>query len=148
MNIEIEDTDQGFDKLMKTLRGLDGQAAYVGLFEPELATRGHRHELGEGVPERPWLGPATDQATQRGLTVAANELGLALDGKQSGAEALAVTGAVFENAARTYVEAGNVGGPPLTELAKRRDPRKLIDTGEMIGALETRVADSIEGEDA
>ena len=148
LTLEIIDEKWAPRELEAQLRRFDGQAAYAGLFDPEQATKGFRHEVGEGVPERPWLAPSADAETEQALRVAALEIGDSLEGDQSPEDALEIVGEVFEDGARYYVEAGRVGGPPLSAQAKRNDPRKLIDTGDMIAALETRVAKSIPGEDA
>jgi len=149
LSLEIIDEKWGPGQLEAQLRKFDGEAVYVGNFDQVVAERGYRHETGEGVPTRPWLGPATDAATEEALRVAAREFGASFEGAQTPTEALDETGGVFEQAARAYVRDGKVKGKDLSDAAKRRDPRKLVHSGEMTGdGLETKVAKSIPGEDA
>jgi hypothetical protein len=148
LTLTISDDRKKWDALMGELSGLDGSAVFAGIVDPELATRAARHELGEGPPKRLFAAPAADQAAGRAMSKARRELGAVLDGQQDRDDALQEVGEVFEDAVRDYVELGRVGGKPLKEAAQRNDSRALIDTGDMIDALETIVAPSIDGEDS
>jgi hypothetical protein len=141
MSIAITDDSTDFDAVRSRLLAFNGRAGLAGIFDPELATRGGRHELGAGVPRRPWLSASTGAQAQPLIRTASDEVGDVIDGDQSADGALDVMATQLADAAIDYVERGQVGGPELSEQAKRNDPRKLIDTGDMIDAVEARVVD-------
>lgn len=139
VTITITDERAEYDATRRRLRAFDGRAAEAGLLDAEQATKGWRHELGKGVPERPWLAPSADQATRKMFRTAKREIGKVADGDARAIEALKTMGEVLEIAARDYIERGRVRGDDLSDAAKRKDRRKLIHDGAMVGALKTKV---------
>lgn len=138
-----------FDEVRKRLGPLTNLAARAGLFDPAQAVKGAAHEFGvEGqsadkprIPKRPWLGPAADLAIRKAAAVAARSLGQLLDGAITAKETMAANGQVFEDAARARILDNNVGGIALdpATVKRKRDPRTLVDSGDMVDSLETRV---------
>jgi hypothetical protein len=139
MSIAITDDSSDFDALRSRLAAFNGRAGLAGLFDQDEATKGGRHEFGDGVPQRTWLSSSTDAEAPRLVSTAASEIGDVVDGDQAADDALEVMAKQLADAAVAYVEGGRVGGPALSEQAKRTDPRKLIDEGDMIGSVEARV---------
>jgi hypothetical protein len=146
VTITITEDRRVWDAVAPRLASLGGVAARVGLHEPEQAVKGQRHEFGFGVPARPWMGPATDNARETAGDKSRHEIGDVVDGKTSIESAMEGVGEVIAKAQRDIILDGQVGGPPLSEQAKRRDPRKLYDTGAMVGSIETRVGEDKAGE--
>ena len=139
VKITITDNRKEFDAVQGRLRGLGRLSVGAGLFEAVQAAKGFWHEFGLGVPARPWMGPATDDARERGAVAAEKALIRVITGAESPADALGEVGEVFADAQRAIIEEGRVGGPPLSLEAMRNDPRKLIDTGDMVRSIESRV---------
>lgn len=142
MSVTITDDSAKFDATAKRLDALDGLSGLAGLFDQESAEKGWRHEKGEGVPRRPWLSASTDAITPKLGTESEREIGKVVDGNSTAKEALGELAETTADAAVSYVEGGKVQGKALSKAAKRRDPRKLIDSGKMIGDMETDVVAS------
>jgi hypothetical protein len=137
--ITITDDRKVWDRVRGDLGELEGLAAYSGLHDERNATLGHRHEFGEGVPRRPWLTPAADGAAGELEAVAATEIGAVIDGRSSPEAATTAMGDVISSAASAYIKGAKVGGPIKRAInwIRSGDPRKLIDSGEMVGAIKT-----------
>jgi hypothetical protein len=139
ISIKVVDNREQFDAVADRLSGLDGLAARVGLHDAAQAAKGLWHEFGLGVPARPWMGPASDEARDPGAAEAERAVVRVINGAASPVAAVTSIGEVFAAAQRAIINEGRVGGPPLSEQAKRNDPRKLINTGAMVGSIETKV---------
>ena len=55
-------------------------------------------------------------------------------------------GEVVAQAQRDIILNGQVGGPELSEQAKRKDPRKLFHTGEMVRSIKVEAGPDKGGE--
>jgi hypothetical protein len=139
VSIKIVDSDKEFEAVRVRLGGFEGLAARAGLFDPIEAAKGFWHEFGRGVPARPWMGPASDAAQERAGAEAEKAVIRVLNGAATAEDGLDEIGHIFAEAQRSIIEDGRVGGPPLSERAKRNDPRKLIDSGDMVDSIESRV---------
>lgn len=137
--LKITDERKTWDSTRHALKSFDGVAVSVGLFEPEQASKGYRHEFGVGVPARPWMAPSSDGAVKPVGTVAEREVGKLIDGKATAPAGMLATGQRMADAMRDYIIDGKVGGDPLTDGAKRRNPRKLIHSGTMVDSLEAKI---------
>ena len=139
--LTLTDDRKDFDELAARLADFAGLAGAAGLFEQVEATKGGRHEFGvggsesgiagpgedtnsPGVAARPFLGPSTDAAIPRLQSLADVTIGAVVDLKRTATKALDVMAEEVAEAAQTYIEAGRVGGPELSEQAKRNDPRQ------------------------
>lgn len=137
--LTIEDDGGEFEATRARLEAFDELNGLAGLFDAELAERGARHELGRGVPARPWLSASTDGMVPKLGTLAESKVGDVVADGESADAAMGTLAQAVADSAQDYVRSGKVGGPPLSAQAKKRDPRKLIDTGEMVGAVVAKV---------
>jgi len=145
VTITVTDDRKEFDAVRKRLAGFD-LAAMVGLHDEELATIGWRHEDGDGVARRPWIGPAADLAVPKLTTRMEAEAGKVSDGAQTARGAVTDVGDQAAQAIKLYVEGGEVKGKALSDAAKRKDSRKLIHDGDMVEAVESKIVKTSEAE--
>ncbi len=152
MATTITDKDHGYARLLRATRERV-PGVFVGLLTEEqhkdseltVPEIGEIHELGLGVPARPWLRPVVDGRTafirERLRRVAQ---GVAL-GKVTAAQGMDLLGQALVNAIRARIRAGI---PP--ELADSTKASKgankdtpLIHTAQFIGAITHKVGDKV-----
>ena len=104
------------------------------------------HELGAGVPKRGWISSTFDRVRGAVETNAKILVGHVLDGKLDLEKALGILGAKFASDVKETVVGGEQIPPPnapstlARKLSKTREgstgePRTLVDTGRMLGAV-------------
>ena len=140
MKIEITTQMQAGagEQALKQLLALDGKAVRAGLFVPELATRGATHEFGSGrIPARPWASTAADNGAPALGTAAGKAIASVADGRAPASEALDEIGATSAEQLRNIIERDQVPGPELAPatVTRKGHARKLIDSGDMVGAI-------------
>lgn len=130
------------ERALEQLLGLDGRSVAAGLFEPEQAAKGIRAEFGTSdVPARPWASVAADDGAGKLASVAERELGRVGDGRATGDQALQAIGDAEAAQLRDVILSGRVEGPALAPatVARKGNATKLVDTGDMLGAIEAKL---------
>lgn len=141
MKVELQDIDMGYAAMSASLAKMAGALVETGLFDPEQATKGNRHEFGTSrIPARPWLSVAADT----GAPKIGDAMVKATDEVIAGASpkaALERAGETTAQIAKNVLGTNQVGGPPLAASTVRRkgNDRKLVDTGAMRDAIESKV---------
>ena len=140
MKIEITTQMQAGagERALEQLLALDGKAVRAGLFVPELATRGATHEFGSGrIPARPWASTAADNGVPALGTAAGKAIADVADERSTASEALDKIGAIAAKQLREIIERDQVPGPALADstIKRKGHARKLIDSGDMLGAI-------------
>lgn len=140
--LDLADDRERFDRLGADLTELASNAAVAGLFDPGEATKGYRHETGQGVPRRPWMSAGADAVASRAGDTATKQLRAVVGGsKRSPAEATKALAELFAKALRDLLSSGQAPGPAIDSAASG-DARPLVDSGDMLRAIEARVVPS------
>jgi hypothetical protein len=136
----IKERDRGWASIETEVRRSDDWQLLVGLFDPDLATRGAFQEFGSAtIPQRPFLRSTMD--SERGSIGAEMERisKLILDGKSSARREFEKLGqSLVPKVQRTIEQWTSPGNAPSTIARKGRDD-PLVDTKAMLQGVTFRV---------
>jgi hypothetical protein len=141
MAVTIIIRDLGYAALRKRLQAADGLDVAVGLLEPDQALKGVLNEFGTPtIPARPWLSVAVDSNDSQ-LSSAMGSAVMAVADGAPARVAVGTLGNFVADLARQVILGQEVGGPALAPatVARKGSDDKLIDTGVMVGSIESEV---------
>lgn len=147
----VVDRDLGYARVLGKLRGLRGMHVVVGLRAngpgaertagggPSLAQIGGFHELGAGVPARPFLGPTVDQHRTQYLELVGDAVADAIDNATDLDAGLGRIGArVAADAQHTIDVMTDPALSPAT-VQRKGSSALLVDTGRMRAGIDFEV---------
>jgi len=142
---EVVDRDRGYAKFIRRILGSEKVTVKVGLLTDEqhegstksVAEIGEIHELGLGVPARPWLRPIVDgnRGTINARIKRAAQVVAA--GGMTNAEAMDLVGQSIVNDIRARIRAGIPPELAASTLRQKGEGKTtpLIATGQFIGSI-------------
>lgn len=161
------DKDMGWDKLVTSFETHGGESAVFvgflrssGVYKPKakdgkaakgtitMAQLGAIHEFGSSdgrIPERSFMRSSVDASKKKLETMLSKLSAQVLDGKMGKKQALGLVGTFVQNLFRAKITAG-VPPPNKPSTVKRKGSSKpLVDTGQLLGAIDFEVKEAKTG---
>ena len=148
----VEDTDLGWDKLVKDLRSVMGYEVAAGLFdssgvadpETNIAYRGYVNEYGipQGdakIPPRPFTREAWDNNQAEMKELEKKLVGRVIDGKTTPDQYFKIIGEFWKSKIKASITSGNWKPNAKMTIELKGSSKPLIDTGEMLRNVDYKI---------